>query len=153
MANLQYLDDVVLRNCEVISAKSAEKKSDKSPELIEIHFARRKWAPKKNKFITLTTVKELGLVVKLKVTPELFKVLKTFGFRPGTVGDLELANNGWATDKDSGTWYQLLGLLKIDGRDINYFTYQESTANTSDFNSDLSDWDNQIKRELVEAEQ
>ncbi|HBL11656.1 MAG TPA: hypothetical protein DD379_09650 [Cyanobacteria bacterium UBA11162] len=147
MATLQHVDDVVLRNCEVVSAKPAEKKSDKSPDLIELLFKRRKWAPKKNKFISLSSVEDMELWVKLKVSREVFNVLKSLGLKPKSICDFEVANNGWATEKDSGTWYQFLGLLKIDGKEINYFIYQQSD-DTSDFNSD---WDNQIERELVEV--
>lgn len=137
MSNLQYVDDIVLRNCEIVSAKPAEKKSDKSPDLIELFLKRRKWMPKKNKFAAISSVEDMELWVKLKIPKETFEILKSLGLKKNSLCDFELANNGWATDKDSGTWYQFLGLLKIDGRDINHFIYQQSnnTSNSNDWES------------------
>lgn len=148
MANAKHLDIVRVINCQVVSACRAEKKSEKSADKIQITLAARRWIPGKDKLMSIEHVKFFEFYLKVKVTPPVWERLKLIGMRPGSICDFEFASDGWTqqNSSNSGSWYQFLGLVKLDGKDINYFVYDQEQGQ-----DDLNSWESSSDTDLVRS--
>jgi hypothetical protein len=149
VANVKHLDIVRIDGCEVIDACRAEKKSENSADKIQITLAARRWIASKDKLMSIEHVKFFEFYTKFKVTLPVWERLKLLGLRKGSICDFELASDGWTQQgsNNSGSWYQFLGLRKLDGRDVNYFIYQQPGQTDND--DGLGSWETQADSELA----
>jgi hypothetical protein len=143
MASVKHLDIVRINGCQVVDAAKAEKKSENSADKIQITLAARRWIPGKDKLMSIEHVKLFEFWTKFKVTPTVWERLKNLGLRRGSICDFELASDGWTqqNSNNSGSWYQFLGLLKLDGKDINYFIYDDNRQDQDDNSWESTDTD------------
>lgn len=150
MATSKHLEIVRLDDCVIIDASKAEKRSENSPDKIQITLAARRWIPGKDKLMSVEHVKFFEFYTRVKVTPEIWERLKLLGLRKGSVCDSEFASDGWSMQNsgNSGSWYQFLGLIRLNGQNIDYFIYKNSGDNRS---TGLNSWE-QPETDLVEAE-
>ena len=143
MASVKHLDIVRINGCRVVDASKAEKKSENSADKILITLAARRWIPGKDKLLSIEHVKLFEFWTKFKVTPTVWERLKLLGLRKGSICDFELASDGWTqqNSNNSGSWYQFLGLVKLDGKDINYFIYDDNRQDQDDNSWESTDTD------------
>jgi hypothetical protein len=148
MANAKHLDIVRVCGCEVVDASKAEKKSENSADKIQIFLAARRWIPGKDKLMSVEHAKFFEFWLKFKVTLPVWEQLKSHGLRKGSIADFEFASDGWTqqNSSNSGSWYQFLGLIKLDGKDINYFVYDQKQVQGFG-----SSWESSTDTELVGA--
>ena len=154
MSNAKHLEIVRIDGCQIISACKAEKKSENSQDKIKLTLAARRWIPSKSKLMTIEHVKLFEFYLNLKVPLPVWERLKLLGLRPNSICDFELASDGWTQQgsNNSGSWYQFLGLFRLDGKDVNYFIYQQP-GQTGDDNNELNSWETQIDSELAGVEE
>ena len=140
MANAKHLDIVRIDDCEVIDACKAEKKSENSADKIQITLAARRWIPGKDKLMSIEHVKFFEFWTKFKVTLPVWERLKLLGLRKGSVCSFEFASDGWTqqNSSNSGSWYTFLGLVKLDGKDIDYFVYNQKQGQQDDLSFESS---------------
>jgi hypothetical protein len=139
MANVSVSDVVIIRGAVVINAAKAEKKYEKAPERVRLSLVVRKWAGKLEVLFGTDDKVSKKKPLNVKLDPAVFRRLRSFGLRQGSRCDFELAVGGWSTDRDSGSWYEFLGLIKVDDRDVNYFVYQDEE--TDNLGSDTFSWE------------
>ena len=146
MSNLSVSDVIAVHGAVVSDAIKAEKRYDKAPERIKLSLVVRKWAGKLEVLFGIDDKVAIKKPLNVKLDVDTFRKLRSYGLRKGSRCDLELAVGGWSTDRDSGSWYEFLGLIRVDDRDINYFVYQDDENTSSSVLDGLSstgsfDWD------------
>ncbi len=113
MSSLKYRFIGDFSNLEFMGAQPIE--NDKKGR-IQLLFAAeiRTGQGEKSKIISRDLSRELEIFWKSKVTPELYRKLKSLGLKTGSRCSIKAAIDNWGEQNSGGVWFEVLELLECE---------------------------------------
>jgi uncharacterized protein YfeS len=113
VSSLKYRFIGDFSNLEFMGAQPIE--NDKKGR-IQLLFAAeiRTGQGEKSKIISRDLSRELEIFWKSKVTPELYRKLKSLGLKTGSRCSIKAAIDNWGEQNSGGVWFEVLELLECE---------------------------------------